>query len=62
MKDEVVSYMLDSKNFSPAFLVIEEHAHYMNMCASDVPFLPELVHSNTSFCGTIGSILQNEIN
>ncbi len=32
MKDEIFSYMLDAKNFSPTFLVIEEHAHYMKMC------------------------------
>ncbi len=25
--------MLDTKKISPAFLVKEEHAHYMNMCA-----------------------------
>ncbi len=36
MKDEVVSYTLDAKNSSPAFLVIEEHAHYMNMCAIEI--------------------------
>ncbi len=36
MKDEVVSYTLDPKNFSPAFLVMEEHAHYMNMCAVEI--------------------------
>ncbi len=24
------------KNFSPAFLVIKEHAHYMNMCAIEI--------------------------
>ncbi len=36
MKDEVVSYTLDPKDFSPAFLVIEEHAHYMNMCAIEI--------------------------
>ncbi len=33
MKDEVVRYTLDPKNFSAAFLVIEEHVHCMNMCA-----------------------------
>ncbi len=31
MKDEFVRNTLDPKNFSPAFLVIEEHVHYMNM-------------------------------
>ncbi len=36
MKDEIVSYILDTKNFSPAFLVIEEHVHYMNMCAIEI--------------------------
>ncbi len=36
MKDEIVSYTLDTKNLSPAFLVIEEHGHYMNMCAIEI--------------------------
>ncbi len=29
-------HTLDNKNFSPAFLVIEEHAHYTNMCAIEI--------------------------
>ncbi len=36
MKDEIVSYTLDTKNFSPAILVVEEHAHYMNMCTIEI--------------------------
>ncbi len=45
MKDEVVSYTLDLKNFSPAFLVIEKHAHYMNMGAIEI-----FIHSRCSPC------------
>ncbi len=36
MKGEIVSNAMDTKNFSPAFLVTEEHAHYMNMCAIEI--------------------------
>ncbi len=36
MKDEIVSFTLNTKNFFPAFLVIEEHAHYINMCAIEI--------------------------
>ncbi len=28
--------MLDTKNFSPAFLVIEEHVHYMKVWAIEI--------------------------
>ncbi len=36
MKVEIVIYALDIKNFSPAFLVIEEHARYMKMCDIEI--------------------------
>ncbi len=36
IKDKIVSYTLKTKNFPPAFLVIEEHAHYMNMSAIEI--------------------------
>ncbi len=36
VKDKIVSYRLNTKHFSPTFLVIEEHAHYMNMCAIEI--------------------------
>ncbi len=57
MKDTVVSYMLDPKNFSPAFLVVEEHVHYMNVCAIEIfTHLYYMADSNTRTNGMWNSL------
>ncbi len=54
MKDEVVSYTLDPKNFSLAFLVIDNHAHYMNMSAIEIFTQYFNYSSNTQWVMALG--------